>query len=149
MADDVIKKAVAYINKCQETGSGGYRYQPFSGGAGFARTAAGVCVLQLAGDYDAKPVGRGVEFLDRNQNDGGHYWYGHYYAAHAYHQVGGKKWAAYYGRMKTRLLSTQGRAGEWATPDEGGAGAARVVYQTAIGVLVLSVPANYLPIYQR
>ncbi len=147
--DETMKKAVKYINSCQESSSGGYRYQAYGRGAGFARTAAGVCVLQLCGEYDAKPIGRAVEWMDDHTSDSNHYWYGHYYAAHAYHQLGGKKWAAYYGRMKTRLLATQGRAGEWNQPEESGAGAGRVVYQTAIGVLILSVPADYLPIYQR
>lgn len=147
--DETMKKAVTYINRCQDSASGGYRYQAYGGGAGFARTAAGVCVLQLCGEYDAKPIGRAVEWMDRNKSDANHYWYGHYYAAHAYHQLGGKKWAAYYDKMKTYLLAGQGRAGEWNRPEESGAGDGRVVYQTAIGVLILSVPADYLPIYQR
>ena len=147
--ESTFKKAVAYINRCQDPATGGYRYQPFSGGSGYARTAAGVCVLQLCGDYSAKPIGRAVEWLDESGGDSGHYWYGHYYAAHAYHQIGGRKWAAYYSRMKTRLLAKQATSGAWEQPEESGAGPGRVSYQTAIGVLVLSVPANYLPIYQR
>ena len=146
--DATIKRAVAYINRCQ-SGGGGYRYQPFGGEAGYARTAAGVCVLQLAGEYDAKPIQRAADWLDTHPFDSNHFWYGHYYAAHAYHQLGGKRWARYYARMRTLLLSTQGRGGEWDLPSEGGAGAGRVAYQTAIGVLVLSVPADLLPIYQR
>ena len=146
--DATIKRAVAYINRCQST-SGGYRYQPFGGEAGFARTAAGVCVLQLAGEYDAKPIARAADWMDGHQSDQTHYWYGNYYAAHAYHQLGGRRWAGYYARMRTRLLATQRPGGEWDEPSEGGAGAGRLVYQTAIGVLILSVPADLLPIYQR
>lgn len=147
--NETLKRAVSYINRCQETSSGGYRYQPFSSGPGFARTAAGVCVLQLTGDYEARPIERALEYMERHPNDGQHYWYGHYYAAHAYHQVGGKKWENYYAKMRGILLETQAKSGEWERPDEGGAGQARVAYQTAIAVLILSVPANYLPIYQR
>ena len=62
------------------------------------------------------------------------------------HQVGGKKWEDYYGRMKTRLLATQKPAGDWSDKYEANVGPQ---YQTAIAVLILSVPANYLPIYQR
>ncbi len=143
---DVLKKAVAYINRCHDVRSGGYRYQPFAAGPGYARTAAGVCVLQLCGDYEAKQIAKAVEWMETAGNDEQHYWYGHYYASHAMHQVGGKKWEDYYGRMKTRLLATQKPSGEWSDKYEANVGPQ---YQTAIAVLILSVPANYLPIYQR
>ena len=144
--DETIKKAVAYINRCRDPRSGGYRYQPYSSGPGYARTAAGVCVLQLSGDYEAREIAQAVAYLERTGDDGQHYWYGHYYAAHAFHQVGGKKWEEYYGRMKARLLATQRTTGEWSERMEAHVGPQ---YQTAIAVLILSVPANYLPIYQR
>ena len=144
--DETIKKAVAYINRCRDPRSGGYRYQPYSSGPGYARTAAGVCVLQLSGDYEAKEIAQAVAYLERTGDDGQHYWYGHYYAAHAFHQVGGKKWEEYYGRMKAKLLATQRTTGEWSERMEAHVGPQ---YQTAIAVLILSVPANYLPIYQR
>jgi hypothetical protein len=144
--DETIKKAVAYINRCRDPRSGGYRYQPYSSGPGYARTAAGVCVLQLSGDYEAKEIARAVAFLERTGDDDQHYWYGHYYAAHAFHQVGGRKWVDYYDRMKAKLLATQRATGEWSERMEAHVGPA---YQTAIAVLILSVPANYLPIYQR
>jgi hypothetical protein len=144
--DETMKKAVAYINRCRDPRSGGYRYQPYSSGPGFARTAAGVCVLQLSGDYEAKEIAHAVEYLERTGDDYQHYWYGHYYAAHAFHQVGGKKWEEYYSRMRERLLATQRTSGEWSERMEAHVGPQ---YQTAIAVLILSVPANYLPIYQR
>jgi squalene cyclase len=144
--DETMKRAVAYINRCRDPRSGGYRYQPYASGPGFARTAAGVCVLQLSGDYEAKEIAQAVEYLERTGDDYQHYWYGHYYAAHAFHQVGGKKWEDYYRRMRERLLATQRTSGEWSERMEAHVGP---VYQTAIAVLILSVPANYLPIYQR
>jgi hypothetical protein len=144
--DETMKKAVAYINRCHEPRTGGYRYQPYSAGAGYARTAAGVCVLQLCGEYEAKQIAGAVEFLVKQGDDYQHYWYGHYYAAHAFHQLGGKKWEEYYDRMKRRLLATQKPTGEWQERQEAHVGPQ---YQTAIAVLILSVPADFLPIYQR
>jgi prenyltransferase beta subunit len=144
--DTTIEKALRYIDRCQEPASGGYRYQPRNGGAGFARTAAGVCVLQLGGQYESQSVARGVSFLMNRRDDEQYFWYGHYYAAHAVHQFGGKAWKDYYTRMRTLLLATQRASGYWLERREEGVGPA---YQTAIAVLVLSVPANYLPIYQR
>src|SRR5947208_7685890 len=49
-------EAKKYIDRCYEKRSGGYRYQPYSSGPGYARTAAGVCILQLTGEYDADEI---------------------------------------------------------------------------------------------
>jgi squalene cyclase len=144
--DQTIKNALKYIDKCHDRRSGGYKYMPYSSGAGYARTAAGVCVLQLGGEYEAEQIEAAVKYMEREENDRQHYWYGHYYAAHAFHQVGGKKWEDYYARMKDTLLSRQRASGEWLERMEQHNGAA---YQTAIAVLILSVPSDYLPIYQR
>jgi squalene cyclase len=144
--DETMKKARTYIDRCRDPRSGAYRYQPYSSGPGYARTAAGVCVLQLSGDYEAREIAQAIEYLERQGDDYQHYWYGHYYAAHAFHQLGGKKWEDYYARMRTKLLATQRSGGEWSERMEAHVGPA---YQTAIAVLILSVPADYLPIYQR
>jgi squalene cyclase len=144
--DETMKKALKYINRCHDPRSGGYRYMPYSSGPGYARTAAGVCVLQLCGEYEAKEIDAAVRFLELQGDDRQHYWYGHYYAAHALNQVGGKKWEDYYDRMRAKLLATQRSGGEWLERMEAHNGPA---YQTAIAVLILSVPSHYLPIYQR
>jgi hypothetical protein len=146
VSDDVMKKAVAYINRCRDSKTGGYRYMPSSGGSGFARTAAGICVLQLCGDYEADEIKQGIKYLDLVGDDRQYFWYGHYYAAHAYHQIGGKTWEDYYTRMKAKLLSTQNTNGQWNERAESHVGPE---YQSAIAVLILSVPCHYLPIYQR
>jgi hypothetical protein len=105
-----------------------------------------VCVLQLCGEYEAKEIEAAVKYLDLVGDDRQYFWYGHYYAAHAMHQIGGKQWEEYYSRMKAKLLATQRSSGEWYERAEQHVGQA---YQTAIAVLILSVPAQYLPIYQR
>lgn len=147
--DKTMEDAIKYVNRCYDRRSGGYRYQPYSAGAGYARTAAGVCVLQLCGKYDADEIKRAVEYMEHMGDDRGHYWYGHYYAAHAMNQVGGEAWENYYKRMRKLLLSPgyQRPTGEWYdTRREAAYGPA---YQTAIAVLILSVPTHYLPIYQK
>lgn len=143
---ETMEDALGYIKKCHDDRSGGYRYQPGGGPPGFARTAAGVCVQQLCGEYDAKEKEGALRYMDQVQDDRGHYWYGHYYAAHAWHQVGGKQWKEYYERMTKRLLAIQNSNGSWRDSRESSVGPA---YQTAIAVLILSVPTDYLPIYQR
>jgi hypothetical protein len=147
--DKVMTESIKYINKCYERNTGGYRYQPSSHGPGYARTAAGVCVLQLCGEYEAESIKKSVEFMDRLGEDRAHYWYGHYYAAHAMNQVGGEQWEKYYKTMRDKLLAAgyQKATGEWY--DNRREAAYGAPYQTAIAVLILSVPTHYLPIYQK
>jgi prenyltransferase beta subunit len=147
--DKTMDDAIKYVNRCYDKRTGGYRYQPYSAGAGYARTAAGVCVLQLCGKYDADEIKNAVEFMERMGDDRGHYWYGHYYACHAMNQVGGEKWEKYYKRMRDKLLTPgyQRQTGEWY--DTRLEAAYGPNYQTAIAVLILSVPTHYLPIYQK
>jgi hypothetical protein len=145
--DETMKRALSYINSCYDPGTGGYTYQPNNRAPGFARTAAGICVLKLCGEYDKK-IDRSVEYLKKSmesQRDP-HYWYGHYYACHAFHQVGGKDWEDYYAAIKKKFIGMQSQDGSWSRREfqQGGP-----VYQTAIAVIALSVPANYLPIFQR
>jgi hypothetical protein len=147
--DKVMADSIKYINKCNDKRSGGYKYQPYAVGPGYARTAAGVCVLQLCGEYEAEDIKKAVEYMERTTDDRAHYWYGHYYACHALNQVGGEVWEKYYKRMRDKLLSPgyQQATGAWYDPRlEGAYGAP---YQTAIAVLILSVPTHYLPIYQK
>lgn len=146
--DATLKKAIAYINRCYHESSGGYLYMPKSGSPGFARTAAGVCVLQLSGEYDAKQIPKAVQYMKDNFQSRQHFWYGHYYAAHAMHQVGGQEWADWYDRLKTTVLPLQTPDGSWA---RGGFSSTEAgpIYATSIAVISLSVPANYLPIFQR
>jgi hypothetical protein len=64
------------------------------------------------------------------------------------HQVGGKDWQEYYSRMRDLLLAKQSNTGEW-TGRELDDKTVGPVYQTSIAVIILSVPAHYLPIFQR
>jgi len=58
-------------------------------------------------------------------------------------------WEKYYKRMRDRLLAVgyQKPGGEWY--DGRREAAYGPAYQTAIAVLILSVPTHYLPIYQK
>src|SRR6516164_2290076 len=47
--DETMRRAIGYIKRCYSPHTGGFSYQPGSP-PGFARTAAGVCVLQLTGE---------------------------------------------------------------------------------------------------
>lgn len=152
--DKTLEDALKYIRRCRDERSGGYRYQPYSSGPGYARTAAGVCVLQLCGKYEAEEIKGAVGYMERVGDDHSHYWYGHYYAAHALNQVGGDVWEKYYKRLRDHLIDTQklvdprqADRGYWY--DARREAAYGPAYQTSIAVLILSVPTHYLPIYQK
>lgn len=162
------KGALDYIEACYNDKEGGFTYMPRSRGAGFARTAAGTCVLFLSGkwdkikkrDADGKPIepkegarktkdySRAVKFLQDHFMDSQHFYYGHYYAAHSMHSVGGKEWEDWYKRLEEFFLAPGQQAdnGSWTNPSRREVGP---VYQTSIAVIVLSAPAHYLPIFQN
>jgi hypothetical protein len=147
--DQTLERAIKYIQSCYDERSGGFGYQPFiKHRPGFARTAAGVCVLQLTGQHEAAQIPKAVEYLKANFETREHFWYGHYYAAHAMHQIGGQEWLAWYERLKAMMLRLQSADGSWtrAGYDREGVGPC---YATSIAVISLSVPAGYLPIFQR
>ncbi len=156
VADDCIK----YVKNCQDLrGSGGFRYQQHSGQAGFARTAAGIVALYSAGVYEGEAVEKGLQYLKRFQpgsnNVGGlfanaevqmHYYYGHYYAVQAMWIAGGDYWRAWYPAIRDELLQSyrpNGQVGYWQM------GIMCPHYCTAMALIILQVPNNYLPILQR
>jgi hypothetical protein len=71
-----------------------------------------------------------------------YYFYGHYYAALAVWQVGGETWKRWYPAIRDDLIGRQRSDGSWIdtiSPE----------FATAMACLILQVPNNYLPIFQR
>lgn len=133
---------------------GAFRYQIGGHGrATFPLTAAGVTTLFAAGRYshDEDLIRRALDYMDAqlpmfNRSYQGHYffYYGHYYAVQAYYIAGGERWREYFREMRELLLGIQQRDGAW--PCETGPGEA---FSTAVATLILSIPLQYLPIFQR
>jgi squalene cyclase len=150
--DTTLKKAIAYIKSCYNKQVGGYSYQPGGGAPGFARTAAGTCVLFLTGEYEDREIPRAIAYLQKNFESPLHFYYGHYYAAHALHsyaglgETGQKAWQEWYGKLVKYFVPSQSPDGSWSRTNRHEVGP---VYQTSIAVIVLSVPSHYLPIFQR
>jgi hypothetical protein len=154
------QRCTDYVKRCQDLNTGGFRYQAgFGGGPGFARTAAGVVALNSAGIYletprDGDLVRRGLDYLDRSRpgvrGGGGflnaemqfHYFYGHYYAVQAMWLAGGDWWRRWYPAIRDELLRDR-RDGFWQQ------GTMCQHYCTAMALIILQVPNNYLPILQR
>ena len=72
-----------------------------------------------------------------------HYFYGHYYAAQAMWIRGGADWNTWYPAIRDELVRRQNSAsGFW--PDS-----ICPEYGTAMALIILQMPNNYLPIFQR
>ncbi|MCA8973353.1 MAG: terpene cyclase/mutase family protein [Planctomycetes bacterium] len=131
---------------------GSFRYQNRDQTrATFPLTAAGVTTLYAAGEYDSPIIRDAIDYLDRRRESfsddwEGHYffYYGHYYAVQAYYVTGDPKWTKYFKDIKRRLLRMQRADGSW--PCRAGPGPA---FSTAVATLILQIPFQYLPIFQR
>ncbi len=131
---------------------GSFRYQNRDHTrATFPLTAAGVTTLYAAGEYDSPIIRDALEYMDREVDSFSNDWqdhyffyYGHYYAVQAYYITGDPKWTTYFRKIKARLLDRQRRDGSW--PCRVGPGEA---FSTAVATLILQIPLQYLPIFQR
>lgn len=144
-----VDRCTDYVLKCQNP-DGGFRYrlEPRPTSA-FARSAAGVVALQNAGVYSGPEVQAGLDYLLRFRPRDDHFqfeqnfFYGHYYAVQAMWQTGGTAWDGWYPSIAEELVNRQGRDGGW--PDS----TVNSEYATAMSCLILQMPNNLLPIFQR
>lgn len=147
---ETVDRCVLYLRKSQND-DGGFRYQLQSERESlFPRSAAAVVGFYSAGRYDGAEVESGLAYLNRFRPGDGltnrnNYFYGHYYAVQAAWQAGGDHWFAWYPAIRDDLVSKQEPDGSWrdTTPVVGTA------YATAMACLVLQMPNNLLPIFQR
>ncbi len=145
-----IKNAIRYIERSSNP-DGGIRYMMSQSGEGRPPiTAAAVATLYNAGNYDSPLALKCLAFCDRTisvHSAGslmwGHFYYSHLYLAQAKYQRGGKEWGQYWKAISQRLTSLQQGDGSWMGDDVG------TSYGTAIALIILSVPYQYVPIYQR
>lgn len=138
--------------------TGVFKYQKRSDArASYALTAAGVTTLYGAGVYEDPLIDRGLDFMLRNQGEyndyfDNHYffYYGNYYAVQAFYIAGGRRWKDYYfGSGSTVgiadfLTDRQASDGSWSCATGPGTN-----FATAVATLILAIPFQYLPIFQR
>jgi Prenyltransferase and squalene oxidase repeat len=144
---ETVDACILYVKRSQNP-DGGFRYMLQGGASAFPRSAAGVVALQSAGEYDSKEVRDGIGYLRQYTreiklgNRYSHYYYGHYYAAQAMWLRGGDDWAQWYPAIREELLRRQAASGFWLDTicNE---------YGTAMALIILQIPNNYLPIFQR
>jgi hypothetical protein len=145
---ETIDRCVDYVKRSQNS-DGGFRYMLVGpGDSAFPRSAAGVVALHSAGIYEGPEVERGLAYLERFQPRGGplaqdgYFFYGHYYAVQAMWQAGGPQWERWYPAIRDHLIASQQSNGSWT--DTTGA-----EYGTAMATIILQMPDNSLPIFQR
>jgi len=151
----VIDRAVEYVRQSQHQETGGFRYEIGSERVSFALTAAAVCTLNAAGEYDDPVIHRGLDYMvehwDKLVKDGEWYYYAGFYAAQAFYHAPPQRrlWERFWPKLRADLLEHQdARTGSFdyrgTDPEEYGP-----EYSTAMAMLVLQIPYQYLPIFQR
>jgi hypothetical protein len=148
---ETIDRATKYVRSCANAWGGGFTYQMDKVYAHndmrstYPLTAAGIVSLFSAGVYDSQEIRQGMNYLSTQYDElkwgKYHYFYGHYYACQAMY-VHGRHWNEYYARLKNEILSNQDSDGGW-TDDVGR------TYATGMACLILQIPAEWFPIFQK
>ena len=144
---ETIDRSIDYVKRCQNA-DGGFRYVPTPGESAFPRSAAGIVALYSAGIYEGAEISRGLTYLDQFRPrperpwQDNYFFYGHYYAVQAMWQAGGEHWDKWYPAIRDVLIANQRPDGSWADPIS-------QEYGTAMACIVLQMPDNSVPIFQR
>jgi squalene cyclase len=144
---EVIDRSIEYVKRSQNA-DGGFMYQIQGGESAFARSAGGVVALYSAGVYQGPEIDRGVAYLLKFIPQQGvvrretYYFYGHYYAVQAMWQTGGEAWSRWYPAIRDELVARQEADGSWRSPISN-------EYATAMCCIILQLPNDCLPIFQR
>ncbi|TET37428.1 MAG: prenyltransferase [Planctomycetota bacterium] len=151
-----IDRALDYVRESARAVDGGFWYQIKELKKGqmsrvtYALTAAGVASLMYAGEYNVREVKKGVKYLEtrgRQPRKVGmrtnfEYFYGQYYAAQVFFQVGGEKWKRWYRKVAGDIANGQFPDGRW--HDRVGPN-----YATAMACIIMELPYRYLPLFLR
>ncbi|MGE3163441.1 MAG: prenyltransferase [Planctomycetota bacterium] len=152
---ETIDGAIAYV-KASYVSTGAYLYQHEVDTNGrrqrsrtsFPLTAAGVTALYGAGEYEGEYIRNGLAYMQFSRFNKGQarnsfdYYYGMYYGTQAAFQAGGDYWNEWYLSVWPDILALQGRDGAWT--DLVGSN-----YATAMACVILQIPYQYLPIFER
>lgn len=144
---ETIDRSVAYVKRAQNS-DGGFMYTLEGGESAFPRTAAGVVSLYNAGIHEGKEIDAALAYLEENAPQAGafdqssHFLYGQYYATQAWWYAGGDRWKRWYLSVRDPLVAAQATDGSWS-------GKIGLEYATAVCCMILQMPNNYLPIFQR
>ena len=148
--EQTVERAEKFVESCST--SKGYSYMPvydydsWSWRVTFAITGAGVASMYNIGRYDTKGVRDALSSLEgqlRSDPPGAnHYYYAHFFTAHARYLAGGDEWRNYFSRIKKEIIERQFGEGYW--EDDVG-----INYATSMACLILQMPCERLSIFQK
>lgn len=147
---EAIEKAVLYIKRSQNEGSGAFSYQGNGGGSGDTLTGAAILCLELCGKHLDPDAMKGAQYVAKTYRralaaNHGNVHYGLYYTSQGLFQLGGDLWKDFEGWMYETYLQRQKPDGSW----RGNGDESNPVYSTSMAILAFTVPYRMLPIYQR
>jgi hypothetical protein len=145
-----IQRAAKYLADCQNPDGGiSYSYSN-RGGSRPPISAAAVATLYAAGRYDDPMAHRCIDYIVRtiipeinHPSGSGHWFYTHFYMAQAMYQLHDRRYDKYFPVLRESLLTLQSPDGSWQGDGVG------TIYGTGIACIVLQLPYDYLPIFQR
>ncbi|MHC4936013.1 MAG: prenyltransferase/squalene oxidase repeat-containing protein [Planctomycetota bacterium] len=150
-----IDNAIRYVRNSYDPTYDGFSYQADDGRSRgrsrttFSLTAAGVTALYGAGVYDDPMITDGLVYLLENRpsryeaESTFDYYYGMYYATQAAFQRGGEYWYRWHRSVWRDVIALQDRGqGSWR--DLVGPN-----YATAMACIIMQIPYQYLPIFER
>ena len=152
----VVDLCVKYVRSCQNL-DGGYSYFSGQGGSAFARSAAGLTALFSAGIYEGKEIERTLRYLKqfrpnlplaRREIPDMHWYYGQYYAAQAMWTAAPRfpaYWNEWFPAIRDELLARVRHRPDGSWTDHMTCNH----YATAMALIILQIPNNYLPIMQK
>ena len=158
---DVIARAVSYMARSYDPESGGFCYSLDDRDRhSYALTAAALSTLFGLGEYERRDmIEGGLKYMRRyfhRQTTGREDWffYGNLYAAQSLHQVGKTSWGRTYWDewwpgMRNYLVKLQRPDGSWQTMRYHSSENFGPAYFTACSLMILSVPLEILPTFQR
>ncbi len=144
-----IDKGISYMRRSQQK-DGGISYRLGQGGSRPALSVAGVMVFCGLGKRESREATKAINYM-RNMMKGnvnsyrGLTSFDHYttlYLGQGLFQAGDPDWTKHYPKLRDELIKRQGADGSW-TSNYGAA------FGTACYTLVLAIPYQYLPTFQR
>lgn len=141
-----IDRAIKYIHKLQNP-DGGIAYSLSNRGSRPALSAAAVAVLYNCGRYDdpaaEKALKHAHKHISVNGSGRGHNYYAQFYLAQSLYLRNDERWDKYYVKLRKWMLRQQQKDGSWRGDSVGKS------YGTGIALVLLQLPKNLVPIFQR
>jgi len=144
-----IDKGIAYMKKSQ-CADGGIAYSMGGRSSRPALSAAGVMVFCGLGRRESREATKAIAYMRRMLKGGGkgRNYFPHYtdlYLGQALYQAGDPDWSKHYPKFRDSIIKAQSTDGSITRGRSSYGG----VYSTACEVLVLAIPYQYLPTFQR